>query len=348
MDPNEVPEFQPINVPKGTAHRRKRAASPTTSRQPSPKRQATHPRRPSSPQKDESVEVMPRTAAMKKKKDHCPILELPAELRVQMFEHALTKPGEVTVPVFKEGALCFGLLRVNKQFLKEAGEVAYGNNTFKFKVLADVSRFLDVIGQMKGFVKHLDFTMIMEQLDHLFSSEVHQIYNRLKETNKLATIAIRHTKICKKLDFNNHKTSLRFDQADSGGICRQILAGGMYRFLLCLYKSQALKTQTSEPLNLFVLKTVALCKPGGKCCCFQDGHEPMEGCRGMASHCEELASQFNAYCASKLQRSNEDIEREEKAFSRSPFDTRDPNWATIVACFPGLVAQKYVKQWKET
>jgi hypothetical protein len=83
------------------------------------------------------------------------------------------------------------ILRTSKQILKEAAPVLYGNNSFRFHELGDLRIFLDRIGSMRPYVRHLYINS-----HGWYRSKAKNAFRLLKDATQLRTLTFNHSDVC--------------------------------------------------------------------------------------------------------------------------------------------------------
>ena len=83
------------------------------------------------------------------------------------------------------------IMRVNKQLLQEAAAVAYGTNTFSFSDTNDLKIFVDTIGDMRAYLKHLEIRTGYN------TRKARSAFYSLRSAKALRSITIFHGLLCK-------------------------------------------------------------------------------------------------------------------------------------------------------
>lgn len=302
--------FQPIEAPKGTAHRRKRAPSPSKDAQNSLKRIRT----------GRSDLPSQASTSQEANQSHSPFLQLPAELRNQIYKYVLQ--GNVRIWVkprdnyrnYKNADSDLRLLRANKQIYLEAREIIYTDNIFMFFNISDLCSFLVI---PRHSLKHIEVTGI--SIGKYKGQFNHQIFKEINALERVDTMAVRHRDICQRSDFaQKTPTTDLFESLRH-----------QYRFLRGVYKARQ-KVPDSAIVNLFSVKPdyYDACVHYRYWCCMHnqvendvDG-EGTGSCEEVALHCKELSLQLNTFCASEEDIFSEDMEQQngywEKLCSKLP------------------------------
>jgi hypothetical protein len=136
------------------------------------------------------------------------LMSLPAEIRAMIFASMLEKDHETRMNTSKKvnhprrpvidrrhntrvfnGAITTLLL--SKQVLKEAAPILYGNNHFRFFDFGDVKIFLDRIGSMRRYLRHIYID------DNGYRrNRANSIFWSLRDATDLRTLSLHHANIC--------------------------------------------------------------------------------------------------------------------------------------------------------
>lgn len=299
--------FQPIPGPNGTAHRRRRVSSPDRDNQGSRKRFDTGSGKPAHQESS-----LARTASLynKQRNEPCSFQHLPAELLAQIFGYVLTKYEPLRFAVnypkkMKERNLGFDMLHVNKLFLEHAGAVAYGTNSFQVtgKLGMNVLRtFLSTIGQMRGLVKHFDWSTLVMDWNNRTQTAKAQVALYLETDLKLlASITVSHDDICGSLiedDWTNLHDAVKVGEESYV----PLQFDGTLGFLRDIYHATRLAKQEKGRIELF-----RVCEGGDQSsrdtsdrfCCVHSKEETERCCGVTQQHCDELALELNSFCAKR-------------------------------------------------
>jgi hypothetical protein len=74
----------------------------------------------------------------------------------------------------------YAILRVSKQVLHETASIAYGNNKFSFPKITDLKYFLEHIGSMRRFLRHIFIDRLGYQ-----NTRARQAFKMLKDATDL-------------------------------------------------------------------------------------------------------------------------------------------------------------------
>jgi hypothetical protein len=157
------------------------------------------------------------------------LMDLPAELRTQIYEYVFPK-SEIKIPYKSKSGLKrrlagrqngiksisrqreatatelvtirfqrpsgLNLLRASKQLLEEAAPVAYGNRTF-VGLDHEVSNFLENLGPMCKYIKHLHIHNTNETVGHELRTGVENLHH----CTDLRSLVIDHDYVCQRRVF---------------------------------------------------------------------------------------------------------------------------------------------------
>lgn len=83
------------------------------------------------------------------------------------------------------------LLRVCRQIFKETAPIVYGKNCFTFWDLGDADLFLERIGSMRRFVRH-----VKNSTDGYRATHIRSVFKQLEDASDLRSIRFYHTTLC--------------------------------------------------------------------------------------------------------------------------------------------------------
>lgn len=73
--------------------------------------------------------------------------------RPEMARYRMTDSHLIQGPI--QGPNALAILRVNNQIFTEAAPIVYGNNHFHFNDFRGLKTFLDSIGDMRQYIRHI-------------------------------------------------------------------------------------------------------------------------------------------------------------------------------------------------
>lgn len=190
------------------------------------------------------------------------------------------------------------MLRVSKQLRDETAPIAYGQHKFSFFDMGGLHVFLDAIGDMVQYIRHLS----LGQSSYM-STKTRSIFNLLKNAKSLHTFSIPHELVC--LD----KVKWVHSRWRSTTVYRLVSNGGP--MLKALYKARKTNENAASALDIFKIRDITMCyqcktrkeMPGYKCtdmCC---GYP----CESVEQHNDDVEAKMHAAVKQEL-----DIEESEE------------------------------------
>ena len=132
-------------------------------------------------------------------------LELPPEIRTMIYACITENEGPISISTHKrpnearrpvlsnynQPAFALNILRASKQVLKEVAPMMYSNNEFRFNGgLSDLKVFLDRIGSMRAYVRHIHIGKHGYQ-----RTKATPAFHSLKGATDLRTLSFHHTSV---------------------------------------------------------------------------------------------------------------------------------------------------------
>ncbi|KAK5135687.1 hypothetical protein LTR08_004988 [Meristemomyces frigidus] len=180
------------------------------------------------------------------------------------------------------------IMRVNQQLLQETAAVAYGTTTFAFTDMSDLNIFIDTIGDMCAYLKHVYVRCSYN------STKALSVFNNLKAAKALRSITFDHNIVCSRRTVYSRHT-----------LDKETLVADAKRMLKALHKMKKTDDLVTSVLDIFKVgwdekvcgNCLAPSKDLRKCSrCWSCE----VSCENMAEKCEETTTSIRKLIAIKL------------------------------------------------
>ncbi|KAK3722034.1 hypothetical protein LTR37_002850 [Vermiconidia calcicola] len=198
------------------------------------------------------------------------------------------------------------LLRVSQQFLHQTAPVLYGNNSFYAFDFSSLLLFLESIGSMRQYLRHL---LVGNQ--GYMVSKVRPVLNKLKDAADLRSFSLDHTNVCGE-SYRSY----------TGTVSPDRFVRDATPMLKAINKSQKDSDSGFTVLDIVTLssKLCPLCDPHGQSYqadadkCFDDNRWSgcQVKCKDLAEHCQEVEAKLRKLVAKTVGMKEEETEVEEE------------------------------------